>query len=84
MEMLTKNMKQLIQEVKNEMRRGRAKAFDFNTPISELERAQPLAVKTDLASILNLNHSPLKNEDDPGLDRGEFRRLLEKVGLGED
>lgn len=55
MEMLTKNMKQLIQEVKNEMRRGRAKAFDFDTPMEVLEKAQPLSVKTDIASILNLN-----------------------------
>lgn len=41
-------------------------------------------MKTDIASILNLNQSPLKKEDDPGLNRQEFRRLLEKVGLGED
>ena len=32
MEMLTKNMKALIQEVKNEMRRDRAKAFEIELP----------------------------------------------------
>jgi hypothetical protein len=32
MEMLTKNMKTLIQEVKNEMRRDRAHAYDIELP----------------------------------------------------
>lgn len=88
--MLTKNMKSLIQEVKNEMRLGKAKAFDFNTPIEVLEKTQVPDYRSRANLMLAPAHSTStlhhngQKEEDPGLDPHEFRRLLEKVGLGED
>lgn len=111
MDMLTKNMKQLIQEVKKEMRRKRPTGYDLNdkipspravghsvsqmispsgtkrTGISEKRAALPELAGATSASGMNgfstINGQKQK-EDDSDLNREEFGRLLEKVGLGED
>jgi hypothetical protein len=111
MDMLTKNMKQLIQEVKKEMRRKRPTGYDLNdkipspravghsasqmisacgtkrTGISEKRAALPELAGATSASCMNgfstINGQKQK-EDDSDLNREEFGRLLEKVGLGED
>jgi hypothetical protein len=111
MDMLTKNMKQLIQEVKKEMRRKRPTGYDLNdkipspravghsvsqmisasgtkrTGISEKRAGLPELAGATSASGMNgfstINGQKQK-EDDSDLNREEFGRLLEKVGLGED
>lgn len=111
MDMLTKNMKQLIQEVKKEMRRKRPTGYDLNdkipspkaighsasqmisgsgtkrTGISEKRAPMPeIAGATSVSGMngLSMINGQKQKEDDSDLNREEFGRLLEKVGLGED
>lgn len=111
MDMLTKNMKQLIQEVKKEMRRTRPTGYDLNdkipspraighsptqmitafgtkrtgisgkiSPIPELAGATSGSFLNGLSTI----NGQKQKEDNSDLNKKEFGRLLEKVGLGED
>lgn len=71
MEMLTKNMKQLIQEVKNEMRRDRAKAFEIEVP------PMPLTDLTSLATTNNQSPKLSALNGSPALPKQGTQELLQ-------
>ncbi len=88
MDMLTRNMRELIIEVKQESKQTqKMKGFDIEDVFAAMKAErdkQAMKERSNQSHDTDKNSTESSRESHPDLNREEFGRLMEKVGLGED